>query len=194
MKQNQTDYQCAIALKTAEATRLEGVLKAAVRAEAIPARPDLTGNLIENFAAIDAHVAELRKLVGMNSQTARLDTIARSTAGAGLRGTVQASSESSAKPTAATAPAWNPDAAILAAHGVATYAELSALEDDEPSAAGIPANTPGVAAKLPSAADGIGHPGHVQGWNPDAAILAARGVATLEELNSKFCEGKKING
>jgi hypothetical protein len=40
--------------------------------------------------------------------------------------------------------------------------------------------------------DGIGKPVNVPGWNPDAKILEARGVKSLEELNEKFCEGKQI--
>jgi hypothetical protein len=40
--------------------------------------------------------------------------------------------------------------------------------------------------------DGIGKPPYVPGWDPDAKLLAARGVSSYEELNAKYKDGERI--
>lgn len=198
---SQSDCVARIALRKTNCTRAEEILRTKLSDEQIPARPQLKGgsaNLLTDLALITAHEIKLNELVSMNPETARIDRISKSSTGAGVP-----DPQTTGASAIATAPGaqWNPDALILAARGATTHTELSAMQlpppdfDTAPSTEAQPthsANAPGAKAKLPSAADGIGHPGHVPGYDPDKAIFEARGVSSLEELNTKYRDGNRI--
>lgn len=115
---DQNDYRAASDALCIEATRLETTLRAA--GKDVPARPAQRANLVENYEAMSAHMAQLHALISLSIARAAAPAIAP------------------APPAPAPAPAQTaakkpltPDEKILAANGVTTLNELNFKADLE---------------------------------------------------------------
>jgi hypothetical protein len=132
-KWSQADYQTGLALLCAEAGQIECKIGEKLFNESpsqlkhVPARPALKGgpeNLLSDFALMALHIAKLNELDGLNAEA--VIKTGTATAASAIATPVKTGAT-------ASAPSFDPDIQLLAARGVKSYAELSALQLSAPS-------------------------------------------------------------
>jgi predicted component of type VI protein secretion system len=115
-----SEYAAGIEILNGESSNLEAQLLRKMASDKIPTRPRLQGGdspqvVMGNFDTMSKHVIMLRSLVNLSAEIEKSAEAPQATT------SPVAQQQSSAKAK------WDPDAAILAARGVTSYAELNNL-------------------------------------------------------------------